>query len=253
MLHRGVDREHGVEAVLCLDFLLSVHHELSALATHFHLAPAAHAIELRIQLPLEPVEAGRLGADDPARGIRARDRPYETEHVRGEGLVGVDANLVVHGVGVDGLGPQFAVEGLLLTREFLLVHASESELRHRGGDLPPLLQRHFVRQHDVAIGDDDELVRDDDVAVREDERGVGGDEVVVRGHDAFVEGDETVRVQRTAWREHVAIHEHDVAVGEQSAIERRDRVGADRDLRQEALVQLGLGDLENRRERSGDV
>ena len=54
VLHRGVDREHGVEAVLCYDFLLTIHHQLRALAPELGLAPTAHAVARQLLRVLVP-------------------------------------------------------------------------------------------------------------------------------------------------------------------------------------------------------
>ena len=107
----------------------------------FGRAPAARAGQPGVQGQFQSVLA--RGFQQPRAIEFTLIHAHVTEYVRGQGLVRVHPQLVIHQIGENRFGPQIPIERPRGQRKFGFIHA-EGELAHRGLDLLPRFHRYFA-------------------------------------------------------------------------------------------------------------
>ena len=137
VLHAGVERESDVQTRTRGDVFFTKEYQLLTAYVFLGLPPARHAVESRIEGSLDAVLADQL------RHRVALDkfvcRGGEPQNMRRQRAGGINTQLVVHRLRVDGPLTQVQVKRTIATRQFFLVDAKGKAL-HRRSDFFPVLE-----------------------------------------------------------------------------------------------------------------
>jgi hypothetical protein len=146
VLDDGIDREHGIEAIVGFHVLFTPGDEFAVASVIFGDAPAADAGEFFVEDALDAVHAdGFYAARAVVGAFGGADVP---EDMGGEAAVGIGAHLVIDGVGEDALSAQVIEEVLVRFAQALFVQAG-IELRHDIVDALPRFEGDLPFENDI--------------------------------------------------------------------------------------------------------